>query len=551
MFTFEQELKKNVLHIKSLPVSLLTHQKLQVVRHCFVVLVLLFTSRTGLAQDKQPAIPIYRQVFHDRVDKQQALADKLDGKADQFLALTSNKTTNEAITRSFLSSVDELQTEIENDNRIASDQDKKKALVAVESFVANYISQYRRHKAIANNAAGMTGYFRQSLNLAITNRPIDSLVVVMPYETATIIYQSLKAYTASVKNVNNLLVLKYCGLYPDKTFTALAANSNVPFADSLIRIAARKYPDQLYNYAQANTTLGYKIRNMVTDDFIRPVVRMAQSKNGQQYFPFLDKIVNGKLTIEGIDTIMNDPVRYYRLLVQTRMEFVARAQQKDTALGFRELNLKMEKKAREVFVDEINGLHEEPDAMRFRIIQPLTAEELYYVAVAGDGLIYTSSYTNGVYPLMMKKAGNHGDSLLHRLHADRYRKFISQAAAYNKLGDFLSTFPEAGAHQLMSDFVNELEKSDGLEDGVDVADSYASIFETLKPMAAEMLQNVQKHYQRNKASGNQRGTAIYNILQQLFLSADTANTIDLTQKLGIPPVYTVPYAALTDSSGKR
>ena len=85
---------------------------------------------------------------------------------------------------------------------------------------------------------------------------------------------------------------------------------------------------------------------------------------------------------------------------------------KDTAIAFKELTAKLEKKAKDVFVTTINGLHNETDAVRFRCIQPLSAEELYYLAVLTDGLIYTSSYTKGVYPLMMKKINNRGDSLL-------------------------------------------------------------------------------------------------------------------------------------------
>ena len=77
------------------------------------------------------------------------------------------------------------------------------------------------------------------------------------------------------------------------------------------------------------------------------------------------------------------------------------------------------------------------------VYRHLSAQELYYLAVLTDGLIYTSSYTKGVYPLMMKKIGNRGDSLLLSLHFDQYRKFISQAAAYNTLGDFLNSFPKS------------------------------------------------------------------------------------------------------------
>src|SRR6185369_10767198 len=82
-----------------------------------------------------------------------------------------------------------------------------------------------------------------------------------------------------------------------------------------------------------------------------------------------------------------------------------------------------------------------------------------------------------------------------------------------------------------------------------VADSYASIAETIKPLADEMLRNVQENYQRNINSNNKKGIAIYKILKYLFLSADTTQGINLTKELGIPPVYEVPYKSLTNDSG--
>jgi hypothetical protein len=278
---------------------------------------------------------------------------------------------------------------------------------------------------------------------------------------------------------------------------------------------------------------------------------MSKSTSGQQYFPFLDNIVKGKMSFEQIDAAEKDSVGYYRLLVQTQMEYVKRALNKDTALAFKELTAKLEKKATDVFVTTINGLHEENDNIRFACIQNLTATELYYLAVLSDGLIYTSSYTNGVYPLMMKKANYRGDSLLMMLNFDRYRKFISQAAAYNTLGDFLNSFPSHDdATNLMKAFVGRLEESSGLEDGVDVADSYASIIETNKKLAAEVLSLVQDNYKRNVNQNNRKGIVIYNILNKLFLSADSTKGIDLTKELGIPPVYNVPFSSLTNDKGE-
>jgi hypothetical protein len=158
---------------------------------------------------------------------------------------------------------------------------------------------------------------------------------------------------------------------------------------------------------------------------------------------------------------------------------------------------------------------------------------------------------------MMKKIGYKGDSLLKVLHFDKYRKFIKMAAGFNMLSDFLGSFPpkqaedsESDAEVLMKAFVGRLEQGNGLEDGVDVADSYASLVETIKPLAAEMLKNIQDNYQRNQQSGNKRGIAIYKILNNLFLSADSTNKIDLTKELGVPPVYSVPFTALANDSGR-
>src|SRR3984893_4254207 len=122
------------------------------------------------------------------------------------------------------------------------------------------------------------------------------------------------------------------------------------------------------------------------------------------------------------------------------MDYWARALNKDTAFEFRSLTAKLETKAQSIFVNTINGLHEADSAVRFAIIQPLTAEELYYLAVSSDGIIYTSSFVKGVYPLMMKKINQRGDSLLRTVKFDRYRKFIRMAAGYNTLSNFLSSF---------------------------------------------------------------------------------------------------------------
>jgi hypothetical protein len=499
-----------------------------------------------------------REIYNDYVNTEQKNILKYDGKADNKLVISSNEEINFLVTQAATVKIDWLQYKIETDSTLSHSK-KVRYVQGLKGVLQELLKGWKKKEMNPVNLPATIDAFDQCVQLDKKGLSIESYIRTIDYEAARpVLYSIGFDENPGLKNSRNELIRKYCILHPEKTLLTLSYSPDVPFADSLVRMVAQKYPAQLYDYAQANNKLGNIIRNITDDFFIRSVVQMAKSKSGQQYFPFLDNIVNRKITIAEIDAIKDDSLKYYKLLVKTQMNYVERALNRDTAFEFAALTDKLEKKAQSVFVNVINGLHEvDNPAIRFRVIQPLTAEELYYLAVMSDGIIYTSSYTKGVYPLMMKKSSQRGDSLLMRVRFDRYRKFIKMAAGYNTLGNFLNSFPvrktpedESDAEKLMRAFVGKLETGDGLEAGVDVADSYASITESLKPLANEMLKNVQQNYKRNLQENNQRGSIIYNILNKLFLSADTSNHIDLTREVGIPPVYEVPYKNLVNDSGR-
>src|SRR6185312_15712260 len=206
-------------------------------------------------------------------------------------------------------------------------------------------------------------------------------------------------------------------------------------------------------------------------------------------------------------------------------------------------------KALQHFITPINELHESPNpAVRFKAIQPLNAQELYYMMVLAENDIYTSSYKYSFDRMIQKMGPNpHGDSLLISLNFDHFKKFIKMAAEYNKLSEFLKTMPE-NSEKLMQAFVAKLETTKTLEDAVDVADSYGSI--TSPDLQKSMLQNVEWNEQRCIKENNERGRKIYSLLKTIFLSADPKNGIDLATAIGIPPIYTVDYNYLADDSGR-
>jgi len=511
-----------------------------------------FSQTLAVSDSVKELKPEFRRLInHEAIDKEQKNIMNSDGKADNIFTVSSNDQINFFVTSALTNRVDRVQYKIEKDT-LLDHRLKVQYLKGLENTLRFFSLNWKSKNVNASSLPVIISAYEKCMQKDIAGESIADVIESIPYDAGlTVLRADIFDKNPGYQTCKYSVFRKYCALYPDKILPRLVEDSNYPFTDSLIKIAAYRSPGQLYDYAAAGNRLGNAIRK-VNDPLVSAVSRMATHTSGRLYFPFLDNIVKGQMSFADVDAVKNDSIRYYKLLVKTHLDYVKRTLNKDTANGYVDLNDMLQRKAEEIFVNTINGLHELPNlAIRFRILQPLSAEELYYLAVYTDGIIYTSSFVAGVYPLMMSRCNQRGDSLLMRLNFDKYRKFIKMCAAYNTLGNFLSSFPNADdAKKIMQAFVSNLEKSKGLEDGVDVADSYASVAETNKNVADEMLVNVRYNFQRNLMQNNKRGMVIYNLLHKLFLSADSTNNMDLSKELGIPPIYNVNYSSLADDSGR-
>jgi hypothetical protein len=166
----------------------------------------------------------------------------------------------------------------------------------------------------------------------------------------------------------------------------------------------------------------------------------------------------------------------------------------------------------------------------------------------GEEVIYTSSY-KGVYKRMMARLPSpaSGDRLLMSVRFDRFKKFIKMAAGFNTLDDFLSTMSDSNAQRLMIAFARGLDKSEGLDEAVDVADSYGSI--STPSVKALIDREIQSSLDLARASGERRSIVVYDILSTIFKSS-TDSTVDLSARLGIPPIYKLSDRALRDTADR-
>ncbi len=519
----------------------------------YIAFALLLYTQLVSAQEElaMPAIPASREYHHSQIAMSLNSIARLNKKTDTVFSITGNPMVDQSINRSVRTRVNNMRARIEMNDAL-NDNAKFKWLRGVNEMLTGFINTYRIKGIGSAMLPALVKAYEEAMKAELSGNSILSIISENATEIDNILLDNFALKDNSgIGPSKDVLVLKACQRNPDDILKILTRFPENRFADSLIIKSAFKDQEELYRYAAAQNPLARRIQ-AVNHPLVKIISQLAVSKTGRMYFPFLDNLYHNKLSMDSITPlVLNDSSGgYYKLLVKTRIDYAERMQHGDTPMAVNVLTSKLKLKAVELYINEINALHDEPNEnIRFKILQDLRPEELYYLAVLGEEEIYTSSFVVGVYPrIFQRMIVPRSDSLLDILHNDYYKKFIKMCAAYNTLDNFLVRMDKQGSENLMRRFVNDLEITTTLEDAVDVADSYASIYN--KDLRKLIMSQVQVNLAKSTRKQNKRGALIYDLLNTIFLSMDSTNKIDIASKLGIPPVYMMPKKSLQDSSGR-
>lgn len=526
-------------------------------RIIFLAVLLSFSVASAFAYSDTIKVPIQRQLFHDKINEEQRLLDKADGKIDGLMKVSFNNDINIAVTDVLTRGINDIQDSVETNKKIAGQKEKVLYLTSIERMLREFRLAWKSGQINPVYAPMLVDNFKNIMKADIDSLSMFPLIEEMPYEIGRInteIFTNNKGYRQS----KNIVYLKFCTLYPEKIFTSLAPFIKEPFADSLIVVACKNDPAQAYKFSQDYASPVGKLMHKNTNPLVKTITNLSNTPGALLYFPFLDEIVSGKKPIDSLKKIIGDgekgydSVAYYKLLVQTEIAYSKRMTNGDTAIalfGANGLRYMLQRKALQHFITPINELHEKPEAVRMKAIDSLSPIDIYYMIVTSESEIYTSSYKHS-FNRMLQRLGKRPatDSLLLSVNFDYFKKFIKMAANFNKLDTFLNLMPAGSAESLMKAFVGRLETTSTLEDAVDVADSYSSI--NNKKLLTNILKYVNENEQRCADDNNKRGKIIYSLLKTIFLSADSTNKIDLNAAIGIPPVYNISNKTLMDDSGR-
>jgi len=433
---------------------------------------------------KEP-IPRNRQTFHDKIDKEQRRADVSDGVIDSQIVYDGDSIYTVVLTNAIIRDVDKMQIMIENlpskGDAFMDNQNKIRYLRAVEEMLRNYNYNTKPdpiyYKKLVNNMRGfIIAHYQGTLSDFVKSH------------VSTQSIENCKSFLDSNPELRSYLYVEMGKKDPRMMIKRLHEFYKELFSCNIIASAARIMPGQIYNYASStDMALRNSVRNC-NDPLVQTIVQITDmSKAPLKAMPFLSDIFYKRRTIAEVDLIAANPDKYFKALVQLKINNDSLAG--DTysdELSYRALNK---------YVREMDDLHESPDKVRFKCIDSLSPEALYFIMVYGQDEIYTSSFVGSFHRMLDKMKPMTGEQLLEKVHYDKFRTFIRMCSGFNTLSAFLGTMNEERKTALMKNFVGNLGngKDDDLEDAVDVADAYGSIRDT--SLSDFLLQEVLNNYE--------------------------------------------------------
>lgn len=521
-----------------------------------ILLLLAVTCGSFLhAQSVQKVdIPIGRQGIHDNIDKEQATAVKFDGKADDLVKVSEDQTINLQVTNAIVKQVDDMQMQIELDSTL-DHRLKMKYLTGLYTTLHDYNQKRAYHKIAPEEATDMITAYKAMMHDDINGQSILPEIQGLSYEAGDRLVEFFKD-NPGYKDARGVLFKKYAFNNLSTVMPIIGAYLDYP-VDSVIAAVARKYPNQVLTYATSTTPVAAVIRKN-PDPIVQLIVQIGNSGQPTLILPFIDELMAGTTTIDKLSNIVSDEDLYFKQLVKSAIALQHRRNNGEQVIGLKAMMENLQARSLR-YIREVDDLHEEPAPVRFKVVKNFTPEELYYLIVNGQEELYTSSYTNhdnaGLYDQMMiRLKPPRGDSLLMLVEFDRFKRFIAMAAGFNTLDNFLKSMNPDNANYLMKKYVSSLEKTEDLEDAVDVANSFGSIRDP--KLLAFLREEVQKNYQYVAKKKDHRGMVIYELLASLFDTetekggSDSSKASEMAAKLQLPPINFVDFSSLTSDSGR-
>jgi hypothetical protein len=520
-------------------------------------LIVIFNSENALAQRKNKKqnikeaelweldtmiapVPIGRRLFTDKIEKSLDELDARDGEKDGIVKYRDEATT-QLFTRAFMA-------------------DAPRIVILAENLNIDHNEKVKYHKILQDKLRGMqamqwdtvsANYFTDDLNnlrgLIIAQYRQNVLEYVQQHKSLSTLrnIQLMENNVVEVVGVADAKAYLYKNLakeYPNVIIEKLPEIKDRPYADTVVADIAHVLPGTILSYAKSGSVLSGVIKRNA-DPFVQTIVRIAdESKKPEKLLPFLGPVHRGERTISEMNGYITNDNKYYQELVDL---LISKEQVCKTYIENEIANRTM------AYAYKINNESKDNDT-RFAPVQNMRDVDYYVMTIGAKDVLYSSSFTNGLYALMIKAMNKKsGKELLLQMNNYHFRTFIRLCAENNVLADFLKTMTQSEKNILFKEFTDHLESGDinDLSEAVEVANTFPYIND--EDVSDQLRSDFYVHYDRVKAAKNEytaKGILTYGIMQILFNPGDNSKSIE--ESLGINPVSQIPYDQFLNSANE-
>lgn len=457
--------------------------------------------------------------IHQWIDDRQIAFDKYDGIQDQIIRLSTPELTEKA-TLTYYNIVDSIQYTIDtygSDNRNRYD-----LLMALYDRLLNIDNA--NYKYIDYYAPILT----HSIDL-IKNKTSENQLFQFLLKDKKLAIENIN-YFKELAIADTFLVNSLYD-YPSDVLKQFNNYYKQPYAQHIVDAAAKISPVTLKKYFASKNYINSFI--LKSDDSIVRTIHDIYIKYGHETHMYIlsDYLYADSNTL-GTDLykLKYTPQLYLSALIDLSL--------RQDPIAIKDIQDELKIKSLE-WVRDVNDLHDIQDStIRFASVNTMSAEQLYTLIVYSPEEIFTSTF-NGLFERMLiRMNGMSGYQLLEHVSFNKFRTFIKLCSGYNALNKFLSTMSKEQAKTLFQRFIYTLATDEkGLEDAVNVADTFGSIDDTTYLNLFE--EYLAKEYNNNQAFHREDKVKLYglllNILQQKIPLKENVDTTSL-QKYAIIPV---------------
>ena len=261
--------------------------------------ILILSSAHVFAGIDTVVVPIQRQLLHERIRMEQTLLDRADGRADGMISLSPNEEVNKSITEAMINRINRLTDSIELNDRIASNNEKLRYLIFTENLLSSFRYGWKNRQLNPAYAGMLVNSFEQAMNANIPGNSIAPIIDQLPYDAGKIITTIFNNNPGN-KDCLKILYLKFSALHPDRILENIEPYINESFADSMVVVCSRFNPASVYTASQATGTAIGRLIQHNENPLVKAIIAISKTTKSLLYFPFLDNLLSGKITIEDI-----------------------------------------------------------------------------------------------------------------------------------------------------------------------------------------------------------------------------------------------------------